>query len=274
MSLSVRTNIAAMMASGSLNRTQKGLTNSLSKISSGMRINTAADDAAGLGVSTNLETAIISQRQGMRNANDGLSVIQTAEGATNEVSDMLQRMRELAVQSASETLADDERSYIQDEFLQLRSEIARIAAVTEFNGIELSNGGTTQINVQVGIDNDANSQITIELVDLTTNALGISALDLSSSTNALTALDALDTALGSVNSARSVLGAVQNRIDSALNNASVFVESLAAAESQIHDTDFATETSNLTRLQIMQQAGVAALAQAKNINQSVISLLT
>jgi flagellin len=273
MSLSVRTNIAAMMASGSLNRTQKGLTSSLSKISSGMRINKAADDAAGLGVSTNLETTIISQRQGMRNANDGLSVIQTAEGATNEVSDMLQRMRELAVQSASETLADDERSYIQDEFLQLRSEIARIAAVTEFNGIELSNGNTTQINVQVGVDNDANSQITIELVDLTTNSLGISNLDLSSSTNALAALDSLDTALGSVNSARSVLGAVQNRIDSALNNAGVFVESLAAAESQIHDTDFATETSNLTRLQIMQQAGVAALAQAKNINQSVISLL-
>jgi len=273
MSMSIRTNVASLMASGSLSRTSKGLTNSLAKISTGFRINKAADDAANLGVATNLETQISSTRQAMRNANDGISIIQTAEGAANEVTDILQRMRELAIQSSSETLQDEERSFIQDEFLQLRSEISRIAQVTEFNGISLSAGTTTGLNVQVGINNDANSTIQISLGDLTTNTLGISSLDLSSSANALTALDALDTALNSVNSTRSEYGAVQNRLESALNNSQVNVEALSSAQSAIIDTDFATETSNLTKLQIMQQAGVAALAQAKNINQSVLSLL-
>lgn len=273
MALSVRTNVSALMGAGNLNRTQKGLAASLAKISSGARINKAADDAAGLGVATNLETTIISARQGVRNANDGLSLIQTAESATNEVSDMLQRMRELAVQSASETLANEERSYIQDEFSQLRSEIGRIAAVTEFNGIQLSNGATSSVNVQVGINADANSQIAIELIDITTNGLGISTINLDTSANALAALSTLDVALGSVNSGRSVLGAVQNRLDSAINNAGIYIEAMASAEGQIRDTDFATETANLTKLQIMQQAGVAGLAQAKNINQAVVSLL-
>lgn len=273
MAMSVRTNVSALMGAGQLNRTQKGLSASLARISTGARINKAADDAAGLGVATNLETTIGSARQGIRNANDGLSLIQTAESATNEVTDMLQRMRELAVQSGSETLANDERSYIQDEFLELRSEIGRIAAVTEFNGISLSNGAISTVNVQVGVNADGNSRIAISLVDITTAGLGISTISLMNSASALQALSVLDTALGSVNSARSILGAVQNRIDSAINNASVYIESLSSAESMIRDTDYATETANLTKLQIMQQAGVAALAQAKNINQSVVSLL-
>ncbi len=274
MSMTVRTNIASMMAAGKLGRTQKALSESLGRISSGMRINRAADDAAGLGVATSLETDVISTAQAMRNANDGISIIQTAESATDEVTNMLQRMRELAVQSASGTLATDERSYIQDEFLQLRSEITRISNVTEFNGLSLTDGSNATIDVQVGINGDSNSRIAISLVSLATTALGIDAVDLSSATGAQNALAVLDTALGSVNSARSDLGAVQNRLESALNNAGVYREALSAAESQIRDTDFATETSNLTKLQIMQQAGVASLAQAKNINQSVISLLS
>ena len=275
MGMTVRTNISAMMASGTLGRTNKSLGDSLQKISSGMRINSAADDAAGLGVATSLETDVIGTHQAMRNTNDGISIIQTAEGATEEVTDMLQRMRELAVQSASETLANDERSYIQDEFVQLRSEVARIAATTEFNGISLADGsGTGSIDVQVGINNATSSRIAIQLVDLTTSSLGIQAVDLSSSTAAQSALDFLDTALGSVNSGRSELGSVQNRLESALNNSQVYAQALSAAESVIRDTDYATETSNLTKLQIMQQAGTAALAQAKNLNQSVISLLS
>ena len=274
MGMTVRTNISAMMASGKLGRTTKSLGESLAKISSGMRINKAADDAAGLGVATSLQTDLISTGQAMRNTNDGISIIQTAEGATEEVTDMLQRMRELAVQSASDTLANEERSYIQDEFLQLQSEVARIAATTEFNGISLADGSGTSINVQVGINNATTSQIAIQLIDLTTSALGINSVSLASSSNAQAALDTLDTALSSVNSGRSVLGAVQNRLNSALNNSQVYSEAMAAAESQIRDTDFATETSNLTKLQIMQQAGTAALAQAKNLNQSVISLLS
>jgi len=274
MSMTVRTNIAAMKATGQLSLTQKNLSKSLGRISSGLRINSAADDAAGLGVATALETSILSTHQAMRNANDGISIIQTAESATNEVTDILQRMRELAVQSASQTLADEERSYINDEFVELRSEVARIASVTEFNGVALADGNTTQIDVQVGINNDSASRITISLGELTNTALNLLTVDLGSVTGARGALDVLDTALGSVNSSRSLFGAVQNRIDSALNNSQIYVEALSAAESQIRDADFATETSELTKLQIMQQAGVAALAQAKNVNQSVISLLS
>lgn len=275
MSMTVRTNIASMQAAGQLGRTQKNLSRTLGRISSGMRITQAADDAAGLGVATALETSVISTRQAMRNANDGISIIQTAESATNEVTDILQRMRELAIQSASDTLANEERSYIQDEFLQLRQEVERIAAVTEFNGVSLTDGSSSSIDVQVGIQNATSSLITITLGDLTTNAgLGISAMSLVTSSGARSALDFLDTALSSVNSTRSQFGAVQNRLESALNNAQVYTEALSAAESQIRDADFAVETSELTKLQIMQQAGVAALAQAKNVNQSVISLLS
>ena len=274
MSMTVRTNVASMKATGSLNRTQKNLSLTLGRISSGLRITKAADDAAGLGVATALETSVISTQQAMRNANDGISIIQTAESATNEVTDILQRMRELAVQSASETLADEERSYINDEFVELRSEVARIASVTEFNGVALTDGTSTSLDVQVGINNDTASRITIQLGDLTTTALNLGGMDLGNVTGAQSALDTIDTALSSVNSTRSLFGAVQNRLDSALNNAQIYVEALSAAESQIRDADFATETSELTKLQIMQQAGVAALAQAKNINQSVVSLLS
>ena len=272
--MSVRTNVASMMAAGQLANTNKGLANSLGKISSGLRINSAAEDAAGLGVATNLENQVISTRQAMRNTNDGISIIQTAESASNEVTDILQRMRELAVQSSSETLADSERSFISDEFNQLRSEVGRISAVTEFNGISLANGTTGTLSVQVGIQNLASSRIDIALGDITTSGLSIDSISLDSVTNARAAIDSLDTALTSVNGFRSSFGAVQNRLDSALNNSQIYVESLSSAASQIMDTDFATETSNLTKLQIMQQAGVASLAQAKNINQSVISLLS
>jgi flagellin len=272
--LSVRTNVASMMAAGQLSRTNKGLSSSLGKISSGLRINSASEDAAGLGVATNLESQVISTRQAMRNTNDGISIIQTGESAANEVTDILQRMRELVVQSASETLADSERSFISDEFNQLRSEVARIASVTEFNGVALTDGVLSSINVQVGIQSDSASRITITLGDLTSTGLGITSMDLSSTTGAQSALDTIDTALSSVNSLRSKFGAVQNRLDSALNNSQVSVEALSSAQSQIMDTDFATESSNLTKLQIMQQAGIASLAQAKNMNQSVISLLS
>ena len=276
MSMTVRTNVAAMMASGQLGRTNKSLSVSLNRISSGLRINSASDDAAGLGVATNLETSVISTRQAMRNTNDGISIIQTAEAATNEVTDMLQRMRELAVQSSSETLDDDERAYIQDEYLELADEITRISSVTQFNGVSLSDNSNTAIEVQVGIQEDTDSRISITLIDLRATTLGVDsgALDLSTSSTAQSAIAALDTALDSVNAGRSTLGAVQNRLDSALNNSQVFSEANSAARSRIEDTDFASETSNLTKLQIMQQAGVAALAQAKNVNQSVVSLLS
>jgi flagellin len=274
MGMTIRTNIATLMASGELNRTQNALGGTLERISSGLRINRAADDAAGLGVATALETAVISARQGIRNANDGISIVQTAESASDEVTDILQRMRELAVQSASETLDDQERSYIEDEYDELRDEIARIANNTEFNGVQLADGNNTIINVQVGIENNTSSRVGIDLGDLTTTGLGLSdTVTLLSVTGAQAAIDTLDTALDSINSYRSTLGAVQNRIESSINNAWSYAEALAAAESRIRDADYALETSEMTKQQIMQQAGVAALAQAKNMNQAVVSLL-
>jgi len=276
MAMSVRTNVASLMAAGNLAQTNKNLSNTLNRISSGLRVNSAADDAAGLGVATNLETDAKSVTQAMRNANDGISIIQTAESASNEVVDILQRMRELAVQSSSETLDDDERSYIDDEFDELSSEIARIANVTEFNGVELADGTTTEVAVQVGIQNATSSRITIDLGELTTSELGVgtATLDLGSVTGAQAAITEIDEALDTVNGYRSDLGAVQNRLDSAINSSQAYLEALSSASSSIHDADFAQETSEMTKMQIMQQAGVAALAQAKNMNQSVISLLS
>jgi len=274
MGMTVRTNIATLQASGNLNRTQSALGGTLERISSGLRINRAADDAAGLGVATALETAVISAWQGIRNANDGISIVQTAESASNEVTDILQRMRELAVQSSSETLDDQERSYIEDEYDELNDEIARIASNTEFNGVQLADGTQTLINVQVGIENNTASRVAIDLGDLTTTGLGLgTTVTLANVTGAQAALDTLDTALDSINSYRSQLGAVQNRIESAINNAWSYAEALSAAESRIRDADYALETSEMTKQQIMQQAGVAALAQAKNMNQAVVSLL-
>jgi flagellin len=276
MAMSVRTNVASLMAAGNLAQTNKALSTTLGRISSGLRVNSAADDAAGLGVATNLETDAKSTSQAMRNANDGISIIQTAESASNEVVDILQRMRELAVQSSSETLDDDERSYISDEYDELESEIERIANVTEFNGIELSDGTTSEVDVQVGIQNATSSRITIELGDLTADTgLGLTTgVTLASVTGAQAAIETIDAALDSVNSYRSDLGSVQNRLDSAINNSQAYLEALSSAQSAIQDADFAHETSEMTKMQIMQQAGVAALAQAKNMNQSVISLLS
>jgi len=275
MALVVNTNTASLNAINNLNSTQRELTGSYGRISSGLRIARAADDAAGLGVAESLESQSVSGRQAMRNTNDGISVLQTAEGATDEVGDILSRMRELAVQSASETLADDERAYIQTEFEQLSDEIDRIASSTTFNGLALSDGTNSTLDVQVGINNSADDRIAITLGDLTTSTLGVDtgSVDLSTATGAQAAIDVFDTALDSVSSIRSDLGAVQNRLDSALGNMETYVENLEGAESQIRDADFAYETAELARNQILQQAGVSVLAQAKNMNQGVLNLL-
>ena len=276
MSLTVNTNLSAMSAANSLNVTQSNLSQTLSRISTGLRVTKAADDAAGSAVAMNLKTMARSGRQAMRNANDGISVIQTAESATKEVLNILDRMRELAVQSSSETLADGERDYLDDEFDQLSAEVERIAQATEFNDIALSDGTNTTLTVQVGVTNGTESQVDITLGDLTASNLGVqtAAIDLSSSSTAQSAIDEIDTAIDNVNSIRADYGSVQNRLDSSIANMSTYVESLSAAASQIMDADYATETSEMTRLQVMQQAGVAALAQAKGINQSVVSLLS
>jgi len=223
----------------------------------------------------NLSTQARSGRQAVRNANDGISVIQTAEAASKEVLHILDRMRELAVQSSSETLDDGERSYIDDEFEQLSNEVERIAQATEFNDLALADGTTSSLTVQVGVTSGTESEVSITLGDLTVSTLGVGTgdVDLTAATSAQTAIDTIDTAIDSVNSVRADYGSVQNRLDSSIANMTAYVESLTAAASQIMDADYAHETSEMTRLQVMQQAGVAALAQAKGINQSVVSLL-
>lgn len=276
MALTVNTNLSAMRASNALNKTQASLSHTLAKISSGMRVTKAADDAAGSAVASNLHTRARSGRQAMRNANDGISIIQTAEGATKEVLNILDRMRELAVQSSSETLANDERVYIDDEFEQLSDEVERIARATEFNDLQLADGSKTSLSVQVGVTSGTESQLTIDLGDLTVSTLNVdtTTVDLTVASSARDAIDTIDDAIDVVNSTRAGYGAVQNRIDSAIANMSTYVESLSAAESQIMDADYAHETAEMTKLQVMQQAGTAALAQARTINQSVISLLS
>ena len=273
MALIVRNNLAANNSITQLNRTSRALSRNFEHVSSGLRISRAADDAAGLGVAEGLRALHTSADVAARNINDGISVIGVAEGATNEVANILVRLRELAVQSSSETLANSERSYIQDETDQLVSEIDRIANVTEFNGISLGNGTVATMNVQVGVHNSTNDQITISLGNLTTSFLGVNSLSLNSVSNAQTALDTLDTALDSVSQIRADYGASENRLTNALNNIETFSEANKAAESRIRDADFGVETAALSQNQILQQAGVAILAQAKNLNQSALSLL-
>jgi len=273
MAITVRHNNEANNALTQLNRTTRALSRNYEHISSGHRVSRAADDAAGLGVAETLRSLHRSADVATRNINDGVSIIGVAEGATNEVANILVRLRELSIQSASETLADTERAYIQTERNELISEIDRIANVTEFNGVSLTNNTNATIDVQVGVRNTSNDRITITLGDLTTVGLGVNSIDLSTSSNAQSAIDVLDTALANVGSIRSGFGAVENRLNSALNNLETFSEATQAAESRIRDADFGYETAQLAQNQILQQAGVSVLSQARNINQAALTLL-
>ncbi len=275
MALTVNTNIASVKSITNLTRTGRTLQGSFERISSGLRITKAADDAAGMGVAENLNAIERSARQAARNANDGISVIQTAEGATNEVANIIKRMRELAIQASSETLASTERAYIQDEYLSLESEVERISQVTEFNGLALADGTNSTLDVQVGVMDSANDRISITLGDLRVTVLGIDSgsIDMSNASTAQSAITTLDTALNSVNSYRSDYGATQNRLDSALTNLETYAENLKSAESQIRDADFAYETAELAKNQVMQQAGISILAQANQISQGALSLI-
>ncbi len=275
MGLTVNTNIASLDAISNLNSVQGMLQKSLSRISSGVRITRAGDDAAGLGVAENLSAAHISLRMAMRNTNDGISVVQTAEGAASEIANILKRMRELAVQSASETLHDQERSYVHDEFVALGLEIDRIAAVTEFNGVALANASTT-VSVQVGIDATTNSRIDILLADLRATVLAIDSgsIGLDSAGNAQNAITNIDSALDTVNQVRSGFGAAQNRLEAAYRQADNYYLNLKDSESRIRDTDFAFESAQMSKYQIMQQSGVAVLAQAKSMHASASQLIS
>jgi flagellin len=249
---------------------------SLARLSSGFRINQAADDAAGLAISENLRGQIRGLRQANRNANDGISLVQVAEGGLNEVSNMIIRLRELSVQAASDTIGDTERKFLDVEFQQLKSEIQRVTEVTKFNGRDLLNGTGGVIDIQVGVHNDAfkdRISFNASAANASLEALGLSTGSIAIKESAQTGLATLDDALVSVNAIRANFGAMQNRLQSTSANILIADENLSAANSRIRDADIASESAELTRNNILLQAGVSVLGQANNMSNIALKLL-
>jgi flagellin len=275
MAMSIRTNVASLNAQKNLMGTESMLNSSLSKLSSGFRITKAGDDAAGLGISSNLTAQIASYNQAARNAADGVSVIQTAEGALNETNNILSRLRELAMQSSSSGVGNTERGYIQNEVDQLVSEIDRVANGTEYNGQKLLDGSTqATLTFQVGIRNvAANDRISVNTVSASATALGVNGLSLASAGSAQAALSTIDAAIQEVAQNRATLGAAGNRFNTVSSTIRTASENLSAGNSRIRDVDVAEETSAMSRAQILVQAGVSVLAQANQLPQMAMKLL-
>ncbi len=276
MGLRIGTNVAALNAQKNLYMTNINANRSMARLASGMRINQAADDAAGLAISENLKGQIRGLRQANRNANDGISLVQVAEGSLNEVSNMLIRLRELGVQASSDTIGDTERKFLDVEYQQLKSEIQRITESTEFNGYELLNGTGGMIDIQVGVNNDPfRDRISFNAgaANASVDALGLTAEAVNTKESAQLSLGVIDQALTSVNAIRANFGALQNRLQSTSNNLLIADENLSAANSRIRDTDVAAETSEMTRNNILLQAGVSVLGQANQSQQLALKLL-
>ncbi len=279
MGLRVNTNIGSLNAQRHLYNTTTRFNKSMERLSSGLRINRSGDDAAGLAISESLKSDIRALQQASRNAADGISLVQVAEGALDEVNGILLRLRELAQQAATETLGVDERVYIDQEFQALLDEIDRISITTEFNGIALLDGSQGTLNVQVGIGtNPATSAVPVDLsqtmdaaeLDLTQGVVNVQGAD---GTNARTAIGLLIAATSTVSSVRAGFGAATNRLETSIRNIGMTGENLSAANSRIRDVDVALETSNMTALQILQQAGVSILAQANMTSSLALQLL-
>ena len=273
MALVVNTNIASLSAQRNLTVTQQQLSRSVERLSSGLRITRASDDAAGLGVSETLRAHIRSINQASRNANDGISLTQIADGAAQSIGNLLARMRELATQAGSGTVGSTERSYLDQEFVALRSEIDRIANVTEFNGNPLLSGSTNSFSVFVGFKSGSNNVLTLNLSDLDLNSIGLASVNISSAANAQSALSNIDSAISAVATARATYGSVQARFDAAIANLQVTSENFSAADSRIRDADIAYETAQFTKNQILTQSGIAILAQANALPQQALALL-
>ncbi len=276
MGMQINTNVSALNAYRNLSSTQNDLSKSLEKLSSGLRINRAADDAAGLAISEGLRSQVNGLNVAARNAQDGISVIQTAEGALTEVHSILQRVRDLAVQAGNDSNNTESRTAIKTEIDALGDELTRVAASTNFNGIKLMGGAgnPTALTFQVGAgDQAAEDQISVSLTDFSGLGATIKTLTVDTAANALLTITAVDTQIGNVSTARATLGAAQNRFESTINSLNVASENLAAAESRIRDTDMASEMVKYTAANILSQAGTAMLAQANQANQGVLQLL-
>ncbi|MBK9040442.1 MAG: flagellin FliC [Bdellovibrionales bacterium] len=276
MALRISTNVASLNAQRNLVNTNRAMDQSLARLSSGFRINQAADDAAGLAISENLRAQIRGLGQANRNAQDGVSLVQIAEGGLNEVSAMMIRLRELAIQAASDTIGDVERKFLDVEYQQLKSEIQRIAEVTSFNGYDLLNGTGGVMDIQVGVNNDPfkdRISFNTSAANSSLEALGITAESVATKEQAQMSLSAVDIGMVSVNAMRANFGAMQNRLQSTINNLNIAHENLSAANSRIRDSDVAAESAELTRNSILTQAGVSVLSQANSIQQVALKLL-
>ncbi len=276
MGLRIATNVQSLAAQRSLNGVKRDQTKAFQKLSSGSRINNAGDDAAGLAISEQLKSQIRGTRQATRNAGDGISVIQTAEGGLNEVSNILIRLRELSVQAASDTIGGNERSFSDREFQQLKGEIERIATSTKFNNKQLLSGEGDTLDFQVGIFNvKENDRISYQPQNTSTKIddIGIEELGVLTKVDAQENLDKIDKAITRVNSNRATLGALQNRLQSTVNNLEIKSENLASANSRIRDTDVAAETANLTRANVLEASSVSVLAQANTSTSGALRLL-
>ncbi|MAE73793.1 MAG: flagellin FliC [Bdellovibrionaceae bacterium] len=276
MGLRINTNTASLNAQRNLAKTRLGLDQSLERLSSGLRINRAGDDAAGLAISENLKAQIRGLKQASRNAQDGVSLIQVAEGGLNEISSILIRLRELAVQAASDTIGPVERQFLNVEYDQLISEIDRIADGTEFNGTQLLSGTGSILDFQVGTRNDPNiDRLSFDAsrADANTAALGINLTSVADKASAQNALGAIDTSIVSVSAMRADFGAIQNRLQSTISNLAISVENMSAANSRIRDVDVAEETAEFTKNNILTNAGISVLSQANQTANSALSLL-
>ncbi len=276
MGLRINTNVASLNAQRNLGSTRLNMTKALEKLSSGQRINRAGDDAAGLAISENLKAQIKGLGQAERNAEDGISLVQIAEGALGEVSNILIRLRELAVQAASDTIGGTERKFLNVEFEQLTSEVDRIANSTEFNRVPLLNGTGAVFDIQIGTRNDPISdRLTFDAssADVNVAALGLNLASVSDKISAQNSLTSIDQAIISVSGIRADFGALQNRLQSTINNVQVSIENLSAANSRVRDTDIAAETAELTKQNILMQAGTSVLSQANSSTNNALTLI-
>ncbi len=274
MASTINTNMQSLNAQRNLGVSQNSLTTSMQRLSSGLRVNSAKDDAAGLAIAERMGAQVRGMNVAVRNANDGISLAQTAEGALGKVSESLQRMRELAVQSANASNGASDRANLDAEFQALGAEVTRVLTGTKFNGTDLLSTATT-LTFQVGANNVGTDQIDVVTTDLSGGAGVVASTggNILTSGAALTAMDSIDDAIDEATTARATFGAVQNRFDAVIGNLQVASENQSASRSRIMDADFASETANLSRAQILQQAGTAMVAQANQLPQTVLKLL-
>jgi flagellin len=276
MGLRINTNVASLNAQRNLRNTRLDLNRSLERLSSGNRINRAGDDAAGLAISENLKAQVRGLSQAERNAQDGISLVQIAEGGLSEISNILIRLRELSVQAASDTIGPTERKFLNVEFEQLTSEIDRIASSTEFNRVPLLNGTGAIFDIQIGTRNDPiTDRLTFDAssADVNVAALGLNLASVADKISAQNSLSAIDQAIISVSGIRADFGALQNRLQSTINNIGISIENLSSANSRIRDTDVAKSTAGLTKNQILMRAGTSVLAQANKSTSSALKLI-